>query len=209
MIIVNSVLPRQGFAVIGIVVALSVFIVILGGVLSMKEFLPLAFSRAPSAAIVETHNTKIVGIQAPDVIGSNQLTGQPQVFVTVQNNGNHVETVSVYLDVNTPGGVSNPGGCFPTGRIIQNSVILNPGQQKKVSVDTNEPQERVIDFGCTNYGTVSGQRYMLIAAADNHGDDLEACSDGSLISQVCINALASDDSEPIDNSQVVSKPQIQ
>ena len=209
MIIVNSVFPRQGFVVIGIVVALSVFIVILGLVLSMKEFLPLAFSRAPSAAIVETHNTKIVEIQALDTIGSDKSTGLRQVFVTVQNDGNHVETVGVYLDVIPPNGSSNPGGCFPTGRIIQNSVTLNPGQQKKVSVDTNKPQERVIDFGCINYLVVTGQSYKLIAAADNHGDDLEACSEGSLISQVCINALASDDSEPIDNRQVMSKPQIQ
>lgn len=208
-VIVNPIFPRQGFAIIGIVITLSVFIVFLGVVLGMKEFLPLAFSRAPSAAIVETHNTKIVEIQAPDTIGSDKSTGLRQVFVTVQNDGNHVETVGVYLDAIPPGGVLNSGDCAPTGRIIQTSVTLNPGQQKKVSVDTNQSQARVIDFGCTDYRTVTGRRYTLVAVVDTHGDDLADCSVGSLASLACFNALASDDSDPWDNREAMSKPQIQ
>ena len=53
--------------------------------------------------------------------------GQPDLknlVVQVRNEGDHTETIGVYVDILPPGGITNPYGCTPFGRMIDNTVTL-------------------------------------------------------------------------------------
>jgi len=58
-----------------------------------------------------------------------QLPATKQISVRVRNDGTHADTIGVYADIIPPGGVTNPYGCTPSGRIIQTTVSLSPGQE--------------------------------------------------------------------------------
>ena len=62
-----------------------------------------------------------------------------------------------------PGGISNPYGCTPIGRIINTVVTLAPGEQTVVSADQT--------FNCTNVAGALNQTYTINAAVDVHADD--------------------------------------
>jgi len=120
--------------------------------------------------------------------------------VKVRNDGDHIETVRVYIDVIPPGGVTNPGGCLPdnTGRVMDSSVTLDPTgvsypKQANVFADTGTLGDGLVDYSCTNQSAVVGLKWTIIAAVDAHGDDSGACGFGLLLSGACASALADDD----------------
>ncbi len=135
------------------------------------------------------------------------------VAVKVRNDGDHIETVRVYMDAIPPGGASNPGGCVPTGRILDSSVTLDPTgvtfpKQTNVFADTGTPSDGLVDFSCTNKSAVIGMTWTLIAAVDAHGDDSAACGPGLLLTAACANALVDDDTDS-NNRLTRNAPRVQ
>jgi len=136
------------------------------------------------------------------------------IAVKVRNEGDHIETVRVYIDMIPPGGPSNPGGCVPTGRVLDGSVTLDPTgvtlpKQQNVFADTGTLGDGLVDFSCTNHAAVVGLTWTILAAVDAHGDDSAACGPGLITSMGCYNALADDDSDPLDNRLSRSAPRVQ
>jgi len=125
--------------------------------------------------------------------------GTPDVknlVIQVRNEGDHSESIGVYVDIVPPGGISNPYGCTPLGRVINTVVTLAPGQQ--TTVNTN------VSFDCADVGGAFGQTYTIMAAADAHADDAGACAPFQIQSMACFNALANDDSDSADNRLATS-----
>ena len=122
---------------------------------------------------------------------SNGSPDVKQVSVQVRNDGDHTEMFAVYVDVIPPGGISNPYGCTPIGRIINTTVTLAPGQQTVVSANRA--------FNCANVAGALNQTYTINAAVDVHADDGGACPVFQIQSMACFNALASDDDDDADN----------
>ncbi len=141
------------------------------------------------------------------IIASNAVLsdGSPdfkEIGVQVRALGDHPAPVRVYMDVMPPGGPSNPGGCLPYGRILDDTVTLDPAGASQGTADklanvfaSFGSQAGFVEFSCTSQSTVVGQRYTLIAVVDAHGDDSGPCGEGLLITQACINALALDDDD--------------
>jgi hypothetical protein len=119
------------------------------------------------------------------------LPATRQIIVTVRNDGTHTDTHGVYVDVIPPGGVTNPHGCTPNGRVIQTTVSLSPGQETIVSTTQT--------FDCANQAAARGKTYRIIAAVDHGGDDSAACGPSTLNSRACFTALADDDDDDRDN----------
>src|SRR5207249_6225810 len=88
----------------------------------------------PTATVAGNHDARLKKISAS---GSVVLSdGQPDLknlVIQVRNEGDHTETIGVYVDVIPPGGTTNPYGCFPFGRMIDTTVILAPGEQTIIS----------------------------------------------------------------------------
>jgi hypothetical protein len=120
----------------------------------------------------------------------------------IENQGDHTEQFGLYVDIIPPGGVSNPYGCTPNGRIIQTVVTLSPGEKQNVF-------SAPMTFNCANQAGAAGQTYTIIAVIDVHADDLAACPPSTLMSVSCFNALADDDTDDSDNRRSVNRPKIQ
>ncbi len=152
-----------------------------------------------STPVVGVHDVKLRRIQSSfSVLGGVELDFR-KIFVQVRNESDHVETVGVYLDVVPPGGISDPYGCVPNGRILQTAVSLNAfrtgGMQANVFADTGTLSDGLVEFSCADHAGAVGQTYTLIVALDVHVDDLAFCGPGDLQSDDCSDAL-SDDSDP-------------
>jgi len=118
-----------------------------------------------------------------------------EINVTVRNEGSQTEIFGIYVDIIPPGGVSNPYGCTPSGRIIETVITMDTGDNKQVVVKS------VPTFQCADQAGAFGQTYTVIAVIDVHADDLGACAPGTLQSLACFNALADDDDDDTDNRQ--------
>ena len=90
-----------------------------------------------------------------------------------------------------PGGIPNPYGCTPIGRVINTVVTLAAGAQTTVSA--------TLSFSCANVAGALNQSYTIISAADAHADDGGACGPFQIQSMTCFNALADDDNDASDN----------
>jgi len=123
--------------------------------------------------------------------------GQPDLknlVVQVRNEGDHTETIGVYVDILPPGGITNPYGCTPFGRMIDNTVTLGTTTQ------TNQTTvSATLSFACADVAGATGQSYTIMAAADTHADDSSPCAVFQIPSMTCYNALADDDNDPSDN----------
>ncbi len=114
-----------------------------------------------------------------------------EVHVKARNDGNHTESFGVYVDIIPPGGITNPYGCTPAGRIIDTVVTLAPTQQQIIAVFPT--------FNCTDVAGAMGLTWTVIAVIDVHADDGGPCGPGQLLSMTCFNALADDDDDDGDN----------
>jgi hypothetical protein len=120
--------------------------------------------------------------------------GQPDLknlVIQVRNEGDHTDAIGVYVDIIPPGGVTNPYGCTPVGRVIDTVVTLAAGAQTSISA--------TLSFSCVDVAGATGQTYTIIAVADAHADDGGACAPGQLMSMTCFTALADDDNDSSDN----------
>ena len=124
-------------------------------------------------------------------------------MIQVRNEGDHTETIGVYVDIIPPGGVDNPFGCSPAGRVIDTTVTLgttNGTNQTTVSV--------TLSFSCEDVAGATGQTYTIVAVADAHADDGGPCAPGQLMTMTCFNALADDDNDASDNRVVTNGYQV-
>jgi len=112
--------------------------------------------------------------------------------VHIRNEGDHTDNIGVYADIIPPGGMTNPFGCTPIGRVISTGVMLAPGTDITVSSGP-------LFFDCANRAGAAGQSYTIVAAADAHADDAAACPVFQIQSMTCFNALADDDNDSSDN----------
>ena len=131
------------------------------------------------------------------------------VDLKFRNEGDHDETIGVYLDVSPPGGPDNPGGCLPAGRILATTAFVEAGKQTALFADTGTLGDGLVEFSCANQAVVVGLPYTIMAAVDAHADDAAACGPGLLLSLGCANALADDDGDPFDDRVVRSAPRVE
>jgi hypothetical protein len=120
--------------------------------------------------------------------------GQPDlknITIQVRNEGDHTDTIGVYVDIIPPGGITNPYGCTPYGRVIDTTVTLAAGAQTSFSA--------TLSFSCVDVAGATGQSYTIMAVADAHADDSGACAVFQIQSMTCFNALADDDNDSSDN----------
>ena len=152
----------------------------------------LTATPTPTATVAGNHDARLKKISAS---GSVVLSdGQPDlknIVIQVRNEGDHTEAIGVYVDVIPPGGVTNPHGCTPLGRVINTTVTLSPGAQTTVKA--------TLRFSCADVAGATGQSYTIMAAADAHADDAGACAVFQTQEMACYNALADDDNDPSDN----------
>jgi len=99
-----------------------------------------------------------------------------------------------------PGGVTNPFGCTPNGRVINTVITLAPGEQQTITVAPT--------FDCTDVAGALNQSYTLKGAVDVHADDAGACGPSQIQSFTCFNALADDDDDDTDNRVITTGPQV-
>jgi len=146
----------------------------------------------PTATVAGNHDARLKKISAS---GSVVLSdGQPDLknlTIQVRNEGDHTDSIGVYVDIVPPGGISNPYGCTPIGRVINTVVSLAPGAQTTVSAS--------LSFSCANVAGATGQTYTIMAAADAHADDGGACGPFQIQSLACNSALADEDNDATDN----------
>lgn len=205
---INPPYSSEDIAAIGIFTALFVFSIFMAVILGINDFVLPAEARKPLTPTVLQHDAKMIRIQYPTAVSSKPVSGLP-MFVWLANEGNHDETIGVYIDVFPPGGESNPGDCVPNGRILQTVVAVAPQKQVSIPVDGSPQGTNLVDFKCNQPSLVSGQLYTFIAAVDAHADDMGSCAAGSLQSLACFQALADDDNDPWDNRIVELEPQVQ
>ncbi len=132
-----------------------------------------------------------------------------KVSVQVRNESSVPKTVGVYVDAIPPGGLSDPYGCLPFGRILQTTVALNTSSQANVLADTGIIGDGLVEFSCNDHAGAAGKTYTLIAVVDVNADDLAACGPGALDSLACFNALADDDTDDTDNRATRNAPRVQ
>jgi len=128
---------------------------------------------------------------AGNVVLSDGTADVKNIVVQVLNEGDHTESIGVYVDIVQPGGITNPFDCTPIGRIIDTVVTLAPGEQ--TTVNTTQT------FNCADVAGALNQSYTIMAAADAHADDGGACGVFQIQSMTCFNALADDDNDSTDN----------
>jgi len=136
---------------------------------------------------ISTSSSVVLSDGTPDV---------KNIVIQVRNEGDHSESIGVYVDIVPPGGVSNPYGCTPTGRVINTIVTLAPGEQTTVNAN--------LTFNCVDAIGAVGQTYTVMAAADAHADDGGACGPLQIQSMTCFNALGDDDNDSNDNRAVTN-----
>ncbi len=145
------------------------------------------------------HDASLRRIHSPFTVLGGQDPDLRSLFVQVRNDGDHTETIGVYMDAIPPGGPGDPFGCLPNGRILNTTVTLNPGNQENVTA--------FVGFTCADQAGAAGKTYTLIAAVDTHADDLAACGTSTLL-QGCFNALADDDPDTTDNRVIRGAPRV-
>ncbi len=143
-----------------------------------------------------------------------------QIGIQVRNDGDHIDTIGVYLDVIPPGGTSNPYGCIPANvRLIQTTVTLDGTgvsfpRLANVFADgypgDPTPGDGMVTFSCAlqAQAAAANASYLLLGAVDAHADDLAACPFGTLQGNGCVTALASDDNVDANNTVVRSAPRV-
>ncbi len=143
-----------------------------------------------------------------------------QIGIQVRNDGDHIDTIGVYLDVIPPGGTTNPYGCIPANvRLIQTTVTLDPTgvsfpRVANVFADgyagDPTPGDGRVTFSCTNQEAAAAAHatYLLLGAVDAHADDLAACPFGTIQGNGCVTALASDDPFIANNTVTRSAPRV-
>jgi len=158
--------------------------------------LPPGFHDARAARLAASHSVNLSG----------NSTGK--VTFTVVNDGNHFETIGVYLDIIPPA----DGNCFPAGRLSQTVLNLNPGDRRTLTVDgypgDPTPGDGKVTFGCAQPFAAEGQNYALILAVDAHADDLAFCPPNALISASCLARRNDDDADGTDNTRIRTSPTV-
>jgi len=114
----------------------------------------------------------------------------------VRNDGDHTEVFAVYVDIVPPGGITNPYGCTPIGRVINTVVVLAPGEQTTIT--------ETLTFNCVDVAGALNQTYTIMGAIDVHADDAGPCSVFMIQSTECFEALADDDDDDSDNRVMTS-----
>lgn len=133
-------------------------------------------------------------ISAANSVLSGGLTSEvKEISIIVSNQGDHTDSFGVYVDIVPPGGLANPYGCTPIGRIIDTVVVLDTGDNRQTVV------KAFPTFSCVDQAGAAGQTYTITAAVDVHADDAGACSVFQIGSLACYNALADDDDDDTDN----------
>jgi len=120
--------------------------------------------------------------------------------VKVRNNSSITENIGVYADIVPPGGMTNPFGCTPFGRVIQTVLTVPATQSADVTV--------TLSFDCADRAGATGLTYTITAVADLHADDLGACGPFQLGTVTCFNALADDDAVPSNNRLTTNAYQV-
>ena len=137
--------------------------------------------------------TKIGGVPKNVRLSPGEVISD-SASVIVANDGNHTETIGVYVDVQAP------SGCTPNGRVLQTTVMLAAGAKTTVPVP--------VSYSCSDVNAANGQSYTWTAVADHGADDLASCGPGSLQGLTCFNALANDDEDPADNRKSRTGPKV-
>jgi len=153
---------------------------------------PTATATASPTPGVGNHDARLKKVSASSSVVLSD--GQPDIkniVIQVRNEGDHTETIGVYVDIIPPGGMTNPYGCTPFGRVINTVVTLAPGEQTTVSAS--------LSFSCADLAGATGQTYTINAAADAHANDAGACAVFQIQTMTCFNALADDDNDSSDN----------
>ena len=140
---------------------------------------------------------------AGSVVLSGGSADTKNLVVQVRNEGDHTETIGVYVDIVPPGGITNPFGCTPFGRVINTVVTLGTSNQTNQTSVT-----ATLSFNCADVDGALGQTYTIMAGADAHADDAGACGPFQIQSMTCFSALADDDNDPSDNRATTSGFQV-
>jgi hypothetical protein len=122
------------------------------------------------------------------------------VIFQVRNDGTGTELFGIYLDIIPPGGITNPYGCTPSGRILDTVITLAPGAQQTFSID--------LVFNCADVQGALNQNWTIMGAVDVHADDGGACGVFQIQSMTCFNALADDDDDDSDNRVATAGPRV-
>ena len=153
---------------------------------------PTPSPTASPAPTIGSHDARLKKISAASsVVLSDGTPDVKNIVVQVRNEGDHAESISVYVDIVPPGGMSNPYGCSPAGRIISTTLTLASGDQTTVSATPT--------FDCANVQGALDHTYTIMAVADAHGDDTAACAPSQIQTVTCAAALADDDTDATDN----------
>ena len=134
------------------------------------------------------------------VVLSDGTPDVKNIVVQVRNEGSNTESFGVYVDIIPPGGITNPYGCTPNGRVINQVITLAAGQQQTLTIAPT--------FNCANVPAAIGQSFIIQAAVDVHADDAGACAPFDIQSMACFNALADDDSDDTDNRVSSNGPRV-
>jgi hypothetical protein len=151
------------------------------------------------------HDAKAVRLSVPRSVNLSGK-GTERITFTVMNDGNHFESIGVYLDVIPP----TDGNCIPAGRLRQTVLNLNPGDRATLTVDGYPgdpmPGDGKVTFACSQPLAAQGQNYAFILVVDAHADDLAFCPPNGLISAACINNRNDDDADATDNMRIRTGP---
>jgi hypothetical protein len=151
------------------------------------------------------HDAKAVRLAVPRSVNLSGK-GTERITFTVMNDGNHFESIGVYLDVIPP----TDGNCIPAGRLRQTVLNLNPGDRATLTVDGYPgdpmPGDGKVTFACSQPLAAQGQNYAFILVVDAHADDLAFCPPNGLISAACINNRNDDDADATDNMRIRTGP---
>jgi hypothetical protein len=151
---------------------------------------------SPSPTPLAALDAKLKKISvSSSVVLSDGTPDDKNVAIQVRNEGDHPESIGVYADI-LPPAAGVVYGCTPIDRIIDTVVFLAPGEQAVVSASPT--------FDCRDAEGARGQTYTVVAAADAHADDGDACRLFEIQTTTCFLALSDDDNDNSDNRLVVS-----
>ena len=129
------------------------------------------------------------------------LPDSAHITVVATNEGDHAETIGVYVVFIPPAGAADPGSCLPNGVGLLATAAVQP--REKISLT------RTLAWQCVNPAPVDGQSWSIHAFADIHADDFSSCATvQQVLTGVCSAALADDDSSPADDSAVRMRPRV-
>ena len=165
---------------------------------------PLAVATpTPTAPAPNIHDAGVSRVGAPTSV--RLRPGVPdsnnRVTVVARNNGDHADSIGVYLAFLPPGGSGNEGGCSPAAVQNLGALTLLPGDRLTVSTAPS--------WQCANPASVHGATWTLKAIADVHGDDFASCSTlQQVFSGQCSAALADDDNGTASNTLIRARPKV-